>query len=335
MTGRRIVIAGAGSIGCFAGALLAAAGHSVTLLGRDRILSAIRRDGLEATDFTGLHVRVEAKGLMLSADPACLHEAEIVLVTVKSPATASIARDIAAHAPVSAPVISLQNGMDNAEQLRDQLPGRDLRAAMVPFNVVPTGPARFHRATSGDIVIANGPGALARRLSVPGLTVRETQDITAVQWGKLLLNLNNAINALSGLTLQQQLRDLQWRRLMADQMAEALRVLKAAGITVASTTPLPAWMGPHILRLPTPLFTRIAAQMLVIDPSARTSMAYDVAAGRATEIDSLQGAILELAAQHGLAAPINQAVADRIRAVTAHGETAPNVRPEDLRPASS
>ena len=99
--------------------------------------------------------------------------------------------------------------------------------------------------------------------------------------------------------------DRDWRRLMADQMAEALAVLKAADIPAASTTPLPVWMTPHILRLPTPLFTRIAAKMLTIDPSARTSMAYDVMEGRPTEIDSLQGEIIRLGKTRNTPTPIN------------------------------
>ena len=188
--------------------------------------------------------------------------------------------------------------------MRAALPDHDVRAGMVPFNVVPTEPASFHRATSGEIVIQSGPGDLGSTTQQPDLPVIESDEIEAVQWGKLVINLNNALNALSGLTLKDQLLDRSWRRLMADQMAEALRVLKAAGQPVASTTPLPAGMTPFILRLPTPIFTRIAARMLTIDPSARTSMAYDLMAGRPTEIDSLQGEIIRLGAQVGVPTPI-------------------------------
>ena len=328
----RIVIAGAGAIGCLVGGLLAAGGRPVTLLGRPRVLDPIREAGLRLTDFAGLDARVAPDALELSETPACMEGAALVLVTVKGGATAGVAAEIAAHAPASAPVISLQNGIGNAGTLRGLLPGRDIRAGMVPFNVVPAGPGHWHRATSGDIVIGAGPGNLAAMLSVPGLTVTEDADITAIQWGKLLLNLNNALNALSGLALRDQLMSRDWRRLMADQMAEALGVLKAAGIAVKSTAPLPAWMLPHILRLPTPLFSRIAAQMLTIDPSARTSMAYDVKAGRGTEIDQLQGLIVGLAEKRGVPAPICTMVAGAVRELTGAGITEPHASPEDLRP---
>lgn len=332
MTEGRIVIAGAGAIGCFTGGLLAAGGHSVALLGRPRMLDPIRETGLHLTDFAGLAVNLAATELELSETPDSMEGAALVLVTVKTGATAEVAAEIAAHAPPEAPVISLQNGLGNADILRAALPGRDLRAGMVPFNVVPAGPGHWHRATSGDIVIGAGPGDLAATLTVPGLTVTEDAEITAIQWGKLLLNLNNALNALSGLTLRDQLMSRNWRRLMADQMAEALAVLGASGIAVKSTTPLPAWMAPHILRLPTPLFSRIAAQMLTIDPTARTSMAYDVAAGRGTEIDQLQGVIMELAAKRGVSAPICTKLAEEVRRVTEAGITDPHLDPDDLRP---
>ncbi|WP_170332639.1 2-dehydropantoate 2-reductase [Ruegeria arenilitoris] len=300
----KIVIAGAGSIGCYCGALLTHSGHDVTLLGRSRILDPIRDRGLIVTDFSGLNRHVAAQDLTLTENASCLTTAEAVIVSVKTGATAEIAARIAQYVSKSAPVLSWQNGMDNARILRAALPDHDVRAGMVPFNVVPTEPACFHRATSGEIVIQSGVGALGEKLSSPDLPVVESDDIDAVQWGKLVINLNNALNALSGLTLKEQLLDRNWRRVMADQMAEALAVLKAAGHPVASTTPLPAWMTPHILRLPTPVFTRIAARMLTIDPSARTSMAYDLMAGRPTEIDSLQGEIIRLGKQFGVATPI-------------------------------
>ncbi|AAV94271.1 2-dehydropantoate 2-reductase [Ruegeria pomeroyi] len=328
----RIVIAGAGSIGCFCGGLLALGGHDVTLLGRAPLLARIGAHGLRLSDYGGLDLHLGADRLTLATDPACLAQAELVIVTVKTPATAEMASAIATHAPASAPVLSWQNGLENTRQLRARLPGRDIRAGMVPFNVVPLGEATWHRASSGDIVIAAGPGGLGAALTVPGLPVAESLRIEAVQWGKLVINLNNALNALSGLTLVQQLADRSWRRLMAAQMAEALAVLRAAEIPVAATTPLPAWTTPHILRLPNTLFTRIAARMLTVDPSARSSMAYDLEAGRMTEIASLQGEIIRLGRAHDVATPICSRVAALIDAATHDGAGPPRLTVAQIAP---
>ncbi|APE42610.1 2-dehydropantoate 2-reductase [Sulfitobacter alexandrii] len=326
-----IVVAGAGAIGCFVGGLLAAAGAQVTLLLRARVAAEIRTHGLTLTDFDGMAQKVSAERLALSEDPTCLAGADLVLVTVKSGATAQIARLIDRHAPAKCPVVSLQNGVSNAATLRDMLPGRDLRGGMVPFNVVPLGQGGYHRATSGDIVIEAGPDDLGAVLGVPHLRVTESRDIEAVQWGKFLINLNNALNALSGLPLKAQLHDRGWRRLMADQWAEALAVLRAHGIRPVSTTPVDVGKVPWILRLPTPLFTRVAAQMLTIDDQARTSMSYDLMAHRPTEIDALQGEVIRLGESAGRRTPIARLVLDLIETAELAGQGLPNLPAAALR----
>src|ERR1700737_973805 len=123
--------------------------------------------------------------------------------------------------------------------------GRDCRGG---------GEGPCDRATSGDIVIEHDDADTAARLSVPGLTMRSTANIAGVQWGKLLVNLNNALNALADLPLRQQLAQRSWRLLFADQMAEGLAAIRAEGIKPVSPTPVPAGLTPHLLRLPDALF---------------------------------------------------------------------------------
>src|SRR5881394_2184040 len=163
-----IVVAGAGSIGCFVGGMLASAGRRVSLLARPRVIAEIAHEGIWLTDCDGLERHVAPSGFSLSDDPAILGGAGAVLVTVKSAATPEIADLIARHAPPDAVIVSLQNGVGNAAVLRERLPGRRLLAAMVPFNVTASGGGRFHRATSGDIVIEQDELDVAARLSVPG-----------------------------------------------------------------------------------------------------------------------------------------------------------------------
>ncbi|MFT6091422.1 2-dehydropantoate 2-reductase [Sulfitobacter sp.] len=323
-----IVVAGAGAIGCFLGGILAARGHDVTLLARRRVMDQITENGLHLTDFGGLDVDVSAQDLTLTDDPDCLKTAALVLVTVKTADTAAMAREINRNAPKDAVVISLQNGMEAAQTLRNILPAHDVRAGMVPFNVVPAGAGSYHRSTSGDIVIEAGETPLADHLSHPDLVFENSDDIAAVQWGKLLINLNNALNALSGLTLQAQLLSRPWRLVMAAQMVEALNVLKAHGIQTRSSTPLPSGLIPWVLRLPTPLFQRVAAKMLTIDPTARTSMSYDLEAGKPTEIDALQGVIIRLGAEKSVPTPLCTRVQQHINQAT--GQGIPHLSPTDI-----
>ncbi|WP_270727403.1 2-dehydropantoate 2-reductase [Shimia sp. Alg240-R146] len=329
----RILVAGAGSIGCFVGGMLARGVQDVTLLVRPYMVEEIAIQGILLTDFGGLDEALPPDSVTLVTDPAGLAEADIILVTVKSGATAAIADQIAEHASKEAVVVSLQNGTQNARVLRERLQGWDVRAGMVPFNVVAMGGGRFHRGTSGDILIEKGAGHVARKLSVNGLDVHEVKHMEPVQWGKLLINLNNALNALSDLPLRHQIMDMRWRRLMADQMKEALAVLEAASVETTNpvTQAVPMRLVPRILRLPTWAFRGVAKAMLAIDPTARSSMWEDLSKGRHTEVDELQGVVVGLARQHGIPAPINERVLNLIREAEAANAGAPGLRPDQIQ----
>lgn len=335
MSDPHIVVAGAGSIGCFVGGLLVAGRRQVSLLLRERIAAELRTNGLKLTDLAGLHENVPAEQLRLSADPGVLASADIILVTVKSGATQDMAGLILQHAPAAAVIVSLQNGIGNAALLRGALPGRTVLTGMVPFNFVASGCGRFHRGTSGALAIEAGHPTIAATLRVPHLPVDEQPDMQAVQWGKLLLNLNNALNALSGLTLHQQLEDRGWRRVLAAQQEEALALLRTAGIKPWSMGPLPARWLPSVLRLPTPLFRLLARSAVRIDKAARSSMSDDLERGRLTEIEELQGAVVRLAGQLGGKAPVNARVRDLVHEAERASTGSPRLSAFEVLPQAS
>jgi 2-dehydropantoate 2-reductase len=328
---KSICIAGAGSIGCFAGGVLAAAGRDVRLLARPRIIEQILSHGLRVTDIDGLDCCVAARQLRLSDTAELMQGVGAVLVTVKSTDTAEIAGLIARHAPDDAVIVSLQNGVGNVAVLSERLPGRVVLGGMVPFNVMSLSDAHFHRATSGAVIVEHDAAGTAAALSVPHFAVRPTDDIIGVQWGKLLINLNNALNALSGLPLREQLAQRAWRVLIADQMMEALAVLKAAGIRPVSPTPVPARMTPALLRLPDALFALVLGRTMKIDASARSSMWEDLQDGRRTEIDYLQGVVVELAGRTGLRIPLTRHVVNLIRRAEQAGKGSPGLTAADIR----
>jgi 2-dehydropantoate 2-reductase len=333
----RIVVAGAGSIGCYVGGCLALAGRDVTLLLRPALAAAIAQAGLRVSDLDGLDRPVPASAVRLATDPAAAFaEADVVLVTVKSGDTARMAEPIAEHAPSGVTVVSLQNGVGNAEVLLARLGGMArVVAGMVPFNVVQThhagAPPRFHRATSGTALVGAGVEGLRETLGVAGFGVGESADMTGVLWGKLLLNLNNALNALAGVPLATELADKRWRRLLARQIEEGLAALKAAGIRPARIEGVPPHAVPRILRLPDWLFRRVARRMLAIDAEARSSMWEDLERRRPTEIDHLQGAILALAAGTRVHVPLTERIVKLVRAAEAARTGSPGLAPEQIR----
>ncbi len=329
-----IVVAGAGSVGCYIGGCLALAGRDVTFLLREPLAAALARHGMRISDLDGNDRTLPPSALKLAtrADSA-LRDADIILVTVKSGATAGVAREIPEHAKRDAAVVSLQNGVDNVEALSEGLRGsHPVVAGMVPFNIVQARaegePRRFLRATSGTIRIASGCPGLREALNVEGAPVAEHKDMTAVLWGKLVINLNNALNGLSGLTLAAELGDRSWRLLLATQIDEALALLGAAGIRPAPIEGMPPRLFAYALRLPDWLYRLAARGMVAIDPEARSSLLDDLEARRPTEIDHLQGAVLQLGRTLGLEAPLNARVAALVKEAERVGHGSPKFSPE-------
>jgi 2-dehydropantoate 2-reductase len=161
--------------------------------------------------------------------------------------------------------------------------------------------------------------------------MRPTSDIAGVQWGKLLVNLNNAINALSGLPLREQLARRDWRALFADQIAEGLMAVRAEGIHPVSPTPVPLSWTPRLLRLPDALFAIALAPAMKIDPQARSSMSEDLERRRRTEIDYLQGVVTGIADRHGLKAPLSRRIVALIRDAEAACQGSPRLTVEQIR----
>lgn len=327
-TAHRIVVLGAGSIGAYVGGALIASGTPATLIGRARMRERIAAHGLHLSDLNGYEARIAPSDLSYvdAADEArvaqALQSAALVLVAVKSADTAAAAQTLARHLPRSALVCSLQNGIGNADVLRAALPAHRVCAGMVPFNVVQLLPSRLHRGTWGELMVQADPAwaQWSAAFASARLPLQQRADMREVQWGKLLLNLNNAINALSGVPLKAQLAQRGYRRILATLIDEALQALRAAGIAPAQIGKLAPARIPFVLRLPDWLFTRLAAGMLKIDPQARSSMWEDLQAGRRTEVDEFNGAVARLAHQHGLRAPCNEAITALVRQAEQGGQ---------------
>ncbi len=314
----RIAVFGAGAIGCWVGGRLAAhATTHVTLIGRARVMAELA-DGVTTSELDG-----PTRTVIVAAttEPAAAARADVTLVTVKSAQTAEAGAQLARVLPAGAVVVSLQNGVRNADVLRAALPGCRVLAGMVPWNVVRRARGAYHRGSAGTLMIEDAPGGgpLLGAAALAALPLRVRRDMLAVQWGKLLLNLNNAVNALSNQPLAAELGQRAYRRVLAAAQREALAVLARARQPVAKLTPVPPRFLPLVLELPDRAFHVAAARMLAIDPHARSSMWDDLAAGRPTEIAYLQGEVVALADRLGMRAPVNAALVALVRAAEAGG----------------
>lgn len=309
-----IGIFGAGSVGCYLGGCLLAAGAEVVLVGRASRRNELREHGLRISDYLGREHQLT--GVTVVTDAAALSHLDVVLVTVKSADSAQAAVDLAPHLREGTWVVSMQNGIDNAATLSRGLPRCRVVAGMVPFNIAHRAPGVFHQGTEGSLAMGREVGlqALIDKSFVKAkLAVQWHDDMPAVLWAKLLLNLNNPINALSGRPLKEELSLWAYRRCLAMAQREALALLNKAGIKPARLTPLaPQWI-PRLMSLPDFLFSRLAHTLLQIDPLARSSMWEDFEAGRRSEVDWINGEVVRLAERLGESAPVNKQLVRLVR----------------------
>lgn len=329
----KIGIMGAGSIGCFLGANLIKAGLDTILIGRESLASEIKAKGLKITDLKGNSFHLKPQEVNFSTNVDDLKTCEIVFITVKSADTEVVAKQLDAILAPKTMVVSFQNGVRNTNILAENLPNCQVLAGMVPYNVVKTDEGTFHNGTSGELVFAEAGTASKQVLEIlqkAHLEAFTHQDMRGVLWGKLLINLNNAINALAGVPLREELGNPIYRRMVADAISEGLKTLKIAGIKAKRLGKMIPQIAPFVMRLPNWLFFSIASGMVKIDPQARSSMWEDLQKGRKTEIDYLNGEIVQLGQTFKTPTPINSAIIKLIKEAENQGLGSPKFSAEEL-----
>jgi len=331
--GPKVAILGAGSVGCFIGGAWAAAGVPVTFIGRPKLSADVDKHGLTLSDFSGWRAQLPPGEVDYRCGPEGLEDAELIALCVKSGDTAKAADDIAEHAKPGTTIISFQNGVSNVDVLERSLGGRfEIARGMVPYNIAYLGDGRFHKGVAGDLFAEQRAAvrALADRVDGGPAEIKFSKDMLGLAWGKLLINLNNAVNALSGKTLQDELKHNDYRRVFAASMREGLDLLKRADIEPATVGPISPSSLPRIVSSPDWVFNNLFLKRWKIDAKARSSMADDLAAGRKTEIEYLNGELVRLAERLQRAAPVNRAIVELVHKAEKGAES---LSPAQLRKA--
>lgn len=283
----KVAVMGAGSVGCYFGGMLARAGHQVTLIARPQHVEAINRAGLRMeTRMFDEHVRLAA-----SSDAAAAHDADLVLFCVKSMDTEAAGAQLAPHLRPGTLVLCLQNGVDNADRLRTVLPQQEVAAAVVYVGTEMAGPGHLKHHGRGELVIDPAPGSerVAQALEAAGVTTQVDPNVRGALWFKLILNCAyNAISAIAQRPYGENVRSPGIPEVMRDVVAECLAVAKAEGVTV------PGDIDAAVRQL---------AQSM---PSQSSSTAQDLARGKPTEIDFLNGFVVRRGEARGVATPVNR-----------------------------
>jgi len=299
------VVVGAGAVGSYFGAMLAKAGKPVTLIGREAHVEAIRREGLRLIMATG----EESIRIAASTRLDAVREADVVLFCVKSTDSQATARSIAPLLKPDALVLSLQNGVDNCEVIAAELPQHVVAVAVYVAVAMPA-PGVVQHFGRGELLIGSfraaerdNPQAQSRlhelvpHFADAGVKVEVSGKVMHELWTKLVANCAyNAISGLAQLPYGVMASVSEIRAMQKLVVAEVVAVARAEGYDLTLADGMA-------------LVERIAATM----PGQKSSTAQDLARGKRTEIDHLNGFIAQRAARHGIAAPVNQTLHALVR----------------------
>lgn len=285
--GLKVAVMGAGAVGCYYGGMLARAGHEVVLIARPQHVDAIHRDGLrmETTTFDE-HVCLNA-----SSDPSAVQGAQLVLFCVKSLDTESAGALMLPHLAPDALVLCLQNGVDNADRLRTVLPQHAVAAAVVYVATEMAGPGHVKHHGRGELVIepADASQAIAQALIAAGVPTEISSNVRGALWAKLIINCAyNAVSAIAQLPYGKTGVGAGIQDVMRDVVAECQAVAKADGVQVVGDVDA--------------AIRKIFETM----PNQLSSTGHDLARGKRTEIDYLNGLIVRRGEALGIATPANR-----------------------------
>lgn len=322
------VVFGAGLIGSFLGACMHHLGINVALVCRASVRNKLAK-GVTLTDYQEHQARAEKLNFLDSDVLAKLSAEQIncdfLWLTVKCHSVEQAVQDIKPLVNKDTVILCCQNGLGSDKQVKDAFSDNIVLRVMVPFNVVELEKGHLHRGSQGHLTIeqssqANISSDLVNLLNSPLLPVALAQDMQALLWAKLQLNLGNSINALADIPVKSMLEQRGYRLVIATLMQELLAVSNELGLTLPKVTSVPASVIPYVLKLPNFLFTRVANKMLAVDPTVRTSMWWDMSQGKPTEIAYLNGAVVDTGMRIGVSTPANKRIVALIKALSHDNE---------------
>jgi 2-dehydropantoate 2-reductase len=291
----QIAVVGAGAVGGYFGGLLVLAGAPVIMIGRPQFVEAVKSGGLVVETTEGER-RLSVTASTAMRDAA---KADVILLCVKTSDTANVAKALAEVIKAGARVVSLQNGVDNVERIRETS-GLEALAAVVYVAVSVVRPGHIKHLARGDLVVGPEARDIAELFARAQVRCGVSNNIEAELWTKLATNCAlNALSALARAPYGRIVESSEGRDFMNAIVDEVFSVAQAAGIKSPNFT-----QG----GLRKAAFN-LADQM----PTTMSSTAQDLWRGKKTEIDSLNGYVSRRGAELGLATPANDVLRNLIK----------------------
>ena len=318
----RIAVIGAGAVGSAVGALLHRAGQKVVLIARPAHVAAIRQNGLQVDgDMGDFNAPVEAAET-LNFRP------DLTLLTVKTQDILSAVKANQAFLS-DVPVVTFQNGIRSDELVASILPRQQILSAVVLAHVTYLKPGKVTVVYRGKLILGrpfgerNGKFKEVAQILNQAVPTRVTDNIQGAHWLKLIVNLNNALPAITNQTMNQVYANASLRNLAVGLMREGLRVIERANIRLESLPQVSVALTKFVNWMPSGIAGRIAAakvRQLTTEWPLWGSTLQSILRGRPTEIDYLNGEIVELGKRHGQATPLNAKIVEWVHQVEHIGQ---------------
>lgn len=314
----KYAVIGLGAVGSIVGGILTKSDKNVILIGKKNQVEVINNHGLKINGINGSFL---LKNKNASSDLTSLEDVDLIIICVKSQDTENLAYTIKDHIKKSALILSLQNGVRNSNIL-NRITGIKTISGVVLFNALYSKPGEVTLTIRGGLLIKEDSSykkeieGLINSFNKEGLSSKSDTNIEEYKWSKLIVNLQNAVTALTDQTIKESIIDSYTRSILIATMEEGINILEKSGI---KTKPLPDMDPKKIikrLKKYNTIFLKIGSKLMRLK-NAKNSMWQSLSRSKKTEIDYINGEIVNLANKNNIQAPINTKLVQLIKEIEA------------------
>lgn len=311
----KYAVIGLGAIGGIIGGLLTKSGEKVILIGKKNQVEEINKKGLK---INGINNSIHVENVQVSTDFSLISDSEVIIICVKSQDTKYLANDLKKYIKKSALIISLQNGVKNSKIIKD-ITGNTAFSGIVLFNALYIKPGEVTLTLKGGLILETDSlyketlESFIRLLTKSGIESKLVTNIEGYLWSKLIVNLQNAVTALTGQTIKESIINKDSRAVIIATMKEGLNILQKSKTPYNTLPDIDPKITIRRLTILNSVLLKLGSRILKLNANARGSMWQSLYRGRPTEIDYINGEIVNLAKKYNLESPINKKLVDLVK----------------------
>jgi len=308
-------VIGLGAVGSIIGGLLANSGEKVILIGKPNQVEEISKKGLK---INGINNSILVKNVQISTDLSLISNSDVIIICVKSQDTKYLAEELKKYIKKSSIIISLQNGIKNSKILKE-ITGNTVFSGVILFNALYIKPGEVSLTLKGglileaDVLNKEVVKSFIEVFKKSGIECKLDTDIEGYLWSKLIVNLQNAVTALTGQTIKESILNKDSRAIIIATMKEGLDILQKSKIPYKTLPDIDPKITIRRLTILNSVFLKFGSRILKLNETARGSMWQSLYRGRPTEIDYINGEIVNHANKHNLKAPINKKLIELVK----------------------